>query len=385
MSNKLRFACLLLGALAGACTLRPTLSGERAADHLRETNGRYVLNRRFEDFYDTAFVLTNGGATAPRVVGMAELARILSRYDVVFYGESHMHPGVHRQQMALLRALVAHNPHWVLSLEQFERDVQGVLDDYLAARIGETTFIGASRAWNNYATSYRPLLLFAREHHLPVIAAEAPDWAISCVGRWGTDILDRFSPLEREWVAADLHVTPGAYHDKFAAFLGGSPTHGGGSPATPEARAQAERSYAAQVTRDDTMAESIDRARRRYAGYQVLHLTGSFHSAAFLGTVERLRLRDPTLKIAVIDSVEVEDPAAPAFDADLVRDGTVLQLVYPTPDSFVPGEDMSAWIGKVKHERESAKCKYAPGITAPPAPPTPTAPAAQAPPAAPRR
>jgi uncharacterized iron-regulated protein len=234
------------------------------------------------------------------------------------------------------------------------------VDDYLAGRIGETRFISESRAWNNYSTSYRPLLLFAREHHLPVIAAEAPGWAVSCVGQWGPAILDRFSPAERSWVAGDLHVTPGAYHDKFAAFLGGSPMHGGGSAATPEARAQAERSFAAQVTRDDTMAESIDRALRRYPGYKVLHLTGSFHSAAFLGTVERLRLRDPALKIAVIDTVEVEDPAAPAFDADAVRDGTVLQLVYPTPDAFVEGEDMSAFIGKMKHERESAKCKYAP-------------------------
>jgi uncharacterized iron-regulated protein len=355
-------AAAVAAALAAGCALLPAGEGARPPYRLHERDGRFVLDRPFVDFYDTAFVLTYGGTTAPRVIGLAELARILAGYDVVFYGESHTHPGVHLQQMRLLRALYARDPHWILSMEQFERDVQGVLDDYLAGRIGETAFVEKSRAWNNYATSYRPLLIFARQHHLPVIAAEAPGWAVSCVGQWGTGILGRFTPQERAWVAAQVHATAGAYRDKFTAFLGGAPSHGGSG---------AERSFEAQVTRDDTMAESIERARHEHPGYKVLHLTGSFHSAAFLGTVERLRLRDPSLKLAVIDPIEVEDPGAPGFDAASVRDGTVLQLIYPTPEPFVEGEDTSAFMAKMQREHEAARCKYAPAAAPSPAPPAP--------------
>jgi uncharacterized iron-regulated protein len=339
---------LLWPALLGAC-----------ASQTPRTDRAWLLHRPFKDYYDTAFVFTAAGKSTPREMNVRELADALSGYDVIFYGESHGHPGVHLQEMKLLRALYERNPHWVLSLEQFERDTQGVIDDYLAGRIGETALIDRGRAWNNYAASYRPLLVFARAHHLPVVAAEAPGWSVACVGQSGIAILDRFTPLERGWVAADIHAGPGAYRDEYMEFLGGSPTHGGGTPATEEAARAAENSFAAQVTRDDTMAESILRALQQHPGYRVLHVTGSFHAAKFLGTVERLRMRLPSLKIAVIDPVEVDDPDAPALPAAADRDGTVLQLIYPNPEEFAAGEDMSAWTLRMKSKHGANTCKYA--------------------------
>jgi uncharacterized iron-regulated protein len=362
-------AVLTACACLSSCAMQPASPEIRAAvgrgTALREVDGRYHLDRSFQDFYDTAFVLTGDGKAAPRVAELAQVADALAGFDVVFYGERHGHPGVHLQQMKLLRTLVERNPHWVLSFEQFERDVQGIVDDYVARRIGETTLIDKGRAWNNYAAAYRPLLLFAREHELPVVAAEAPDWVISCVGQWGPAILDRFTPLERAWVAEEVHVEAGAYRDKFMDFMGNSGAHGSGTAGTPESAAKAQRSFAAQVARDDTMAESIERALQQHPGYKVLHLTGSFHSEAFLGTVERLRVLDPKLKVAVIEPVEVEDPRVPAFGPDSLRDGTVLQLIYPNPDSFAEGEDSSASTKNMAHAHHVNHCKYSPSGTPP--------------------
>jgi uncharacterized iron-regulated protein len=350
-----------IALLLSSCVLQSrsgTPAGEsRPTDSLREAHGRYELNRPLLDFYDTAFVVTNVGTGAPRALSLDRVAEALAGFDVVFYGERHDHAGVHLGQMKLLRELYQRDPRWVLSLEQFERDVQDVVDDYLAGRIGEATLIDKGRAWNNYAASYRPPVLFAKEHHLPVVAAEAPGWAISCVGQWGPDILGQFTPLERAWVAADVHVTPGAYRDKYLKFLATSPVHGSGAASTPEAAAKAQRSFSAQAARDGTMAESIAGALQQHPGYKVLHLTGSFHSSEFLGTVERLRLRDPKLKIAVIDPVEVENPGAPGFAADAVSGGTVLQLIYPIPEDYVDGEDTGAMMA-MTHAREANRCKY---------------------------
>jgi uncharacterized iron-regulated protein len=365
-------ALVSIGLLVSSCVLlsrSETPAGDtRLTDALREANGRYELSRPLLDFYDTVLVLTRAGESAPRLVTVAEAAETLAGFDVVFYGEAHDHAGVHVEQMNLLLELYRRDPRWVLSLEQFERDVQAVVDDYLAGRIGEATLIDKGRAWNNYAASYRPLVVFAKEHHLPVVAAEAPGWAVSCVGQWGPDILSQFTPLERTWVAADLHVLPGAYRDKYLEFLGASPAHGGGAASTPEAAANAQRSFSAQALRDDTMAESIAGALQRHPGYKVLHVTGSFHSSQFLGTVERLRLRDPTLKIAVIDPVEVENPGAPGFAADTVSGGTVLQLIYPIPEAYVDGEDTGAMKAKMAHAHEANRCKYAPPESPDPVP-----------------
>ena len=341
------------GGLAQAWSVR----GDR--DALALHHGRYVLNRAFGDLYDSVFVLTQPDAAAPRAVTVTELANAFLRYDVVFFGEFHGHPGVHLQQMKLLRALYERDPKIVLSLEQFERDTQRVVDDYLAGRIGDRTLIDKGRAWDNYPTSYRPLLTFARQHDIPVIAAEAPTWAIACIGQQGADILDAFTPEERGWVAKDLHVDEGKYREKFQQFESGSATHGGGGSSSPEAKLKSERSFTAQVARDDTMAESIFVARQKYPGRRILHLNGAFHSAAFLGLVERLRLRDPTLKIAVIDPVEVDDPKAPAFAEQQRHDGTALLLLYPSPPEFAEGEDPSAFIHSIMAKRKANACKYA--------------------------
>ncbi len=168
-----------------------------------------------------------------------------------------------------------------------------------------------------------------------------------------------------------MHVEPGAYQDKFMDFMGTSVAHGSAKAGTQESATKAQRRFAAQVARDDTMAESIERALEQHPGYKVLHLTGSFHSEAFLGTVERLRMLDPKLKVAVIEPVEVEDPHAPAFGADSLKDGTVLQLVYPNPDSFADGEATAASVKDLAHAHYLHRCKYSPpgaqGAAHPPA------------------
>jgi len=329
---------------------------------LRHDADGYRVDHPLTDYDDSVFVWTDAGRAAPRVIDVSALADRLVGYDVVFFGEFHDHAGVHLAELRLLRALFARDPRWILSLEQFERDVQGTVDAYLAGKVGEIALIDQGRAWENYAGAYRPLLTFAKLHHLPVVAAEAPEWAVDCVGDGGLPILEKFTPLERSEVAAQLHVTPGPYRDKFMAFQSGSAAHGGGA-ATPEALAKAERSFDAQILRDDTMAESIANALAQHPGDKVLHVTGSFHAADFLGTVERLKLRDPGLKIAVIEPVQIEDGEAPVLPADESGQGTAALLLYPSPEPFVEGEDMSAWIAKMVAKRKAHTCKYMASVT----------------------
>jgi uncharacterized iron-regulated protein len=365
-SSLIAFAVVASLGLAQAATTKGKMVSGPVPTALTEQGDTYVLNRGFADFYDTAWVLTNGSNAKPQVVEFEVVADTLAAYDVVFFGEVHRHPGVHLQQQRLLSALHTRYPRWIVSLEQFERDVQPVVDDYLAGKIGETTLVDKGRAWDNYRPSYRPLVQFAKDNKLPVVAAEAPVWAISCIGQAGPEVLDMFTPEERSWVAKDLHIAPGAYRDKYMKFQGGTATHGGGAAQTPQALLRAERSYAGQVARDDSMAESIFLAMQNDPGYKVLHLNGHFHSAGFLGTVEQLKLRNPALKIAVIQPIEVKNSKTPAFEKTALTEGTFLQLVYPNPDDFAEGEDQSEWIKKVMAKRTANPCKY----TTPPAPAT---------------
>jgi uncharacterized iron-regulated protein len=259
-----------------------------------------------------------------------QAADALKDFDVIFVGELHDHIANHLAEMALLRALRERVPHLALSMEQFERDRQTVLDEYLAGKIGEETLTDGL-GWGNYAEAYRPLIEYAKEHHLPVIAANAPQKIVRCVGREGENFLSTLPPDKRKLVAATLHTQEGAYKKKFLKFMEEDAAHGESEGEKEKKADRIDKSFAAQVARDDTMAESIANFLQTRAGYKVMHVTGSFHAEEGLGTIERLRLRVPNLKIALILPVGVKPGEKAALNDAKGADFAVLLRRAPEP------------------------------------------------------
>lgn len=102
------------------------------------------------------------------------MVAVLSKADVVFVGEQHDDPNTHRLERALLEGLARRRGDIILSLEMFERDVQGRLDQLRAGTLPEAEFLASSRPWPRYATDYKPLVDLALERKWPVIAANIP-------------------------------------------------------------------------------------------------------------------------------------------------------------------------------------------------------------------
>ena len=244
-------------------------------------------------------------------VTMPQMLARLSRADVVFFGEQHDDPQTHRAEAATLDAIGRLGRPVVLSLEMFERDVQPVLNDYLAGRISEADFMARSRPWPRYATDYRPLVEMARAHHWPVIAADVPRPLASAVGRKGLAALDTLTPSER-LMAARENVCP--VDDYHARFMDAMRAHGDGSSGAAEPgdslpTAMAERFYLAQCVKDETMAESIVKAKNAAPSDAiVVHFNGAFHSDYAQGTVERVKRREPAWDVVVITAVPVANP-----------------------------------------------------------------------------
>jgi uncharacterized iron-regulated protein len=220
-----------------------------------QTVGHPTAETILPDF--SSFAIMRVDREGVTTINVDQAADALKDFDVIFIGELHDHIANHLAEMALLRAIHGRVPRLALSMEQFERDQQSTLDDYLAGKIGEET-LTAALAWKNYAEAYRPLVEYAKDHHLPVIAANAPQKIVRCVAREGAGFLSTLPTDKRNQVAAQLHTEDGPYKQKFLKFMGEDAAHGG-SPGTSKSAKEerAEKSFAAQVTRDDTMAESI--------------------------------------------------------------------------------------------------------------------------------
>jgi uncharacterized iron-regulated protein len=292
----------------------------------------------------------------PAAITLDQAAGALKDYDIVFVGEFHDHIANHLAELALLRALHQRVPRLALSMEQFERDQQSRLDDYLAGKIGEESLV-EGLGWKNYAEAYRPLVEYAKDNHLPVIAANAPRDIVRCVAREGMGYLDRLAATRRNLAAAELHAEDGPYKQKFLHFAGDDAAHGG--KGDEKARQRMENNFAAQVARDDTMAESIANFLQANPGYKVLHVTGAFHAAERLGTVERLKRRAPQLKIALVMPVQT-GAESPTLKPDDAKGADFAILLRREPEPYATDKERQAAQAKDAERfrtAETARCQ----------------------------
>jgi uncharacterized iron-regulated protein len=239
----------------------------------------------------------------------------LARADVVFVGEQHDDGRTHRLEEALLSGLRRRRVAPTVSLEMFERDVQAVVDKYLAGSIAESQFLQESRPWPRYASDYRPLVEMAKSEGWAVVAANLPRRLASAIAKSGEPAIEQLPAAERTLVAAHLECPHDAYFTRFTdAMTDHSPSekkasNAGSAPPTPEQRAATDRYYWSQCARDETMAESVARAITDRAGKPgpVVHFTGAFHTDFGTGTVERTRRRLPGRRVAVASMLPVAD------------------------------------------------------------------------------
>ena len=248
-----------------------------------------------------------------KAMSLSQLAEELASRDVVYFGELHDNVTGHQVYAELAGLLAERRNDLVISMEMFERDVQGVVNDYLRGRIDEATFLMNSRPWRDYARDYRPLVELARQRKLDVIAGNLPrPVAGKVAGKDGS-----MSPF----LPRNSSSPPDRYWELFAETM----------KAHPGAEGAVERMYRAQCAKDDAMAEGI----ADYLGTNphrqplVIHCNGNFHSDYGLGTATRLAARAPLAQAAIISMVAVPDVATADITAS--RKKAHYLLLVPEP------------------------------------------------------
>jgi uncharacterized iron-regulated protein len=236
------------------------------------------------------------------------LSAAVAEVDVVFLGELHDDATTHALQLWLLQEAVVLERPMALGLEMFERDVQIVVDEYLAGTIRERDFLAAARPWSEYMRFYRPLVELARERGLPVLATNAPGRYVNLVARRGAGAL-RSAPAGRDFLP-ELPVAPAsaALAEKFEAMMSRMPAHQG---ITGGEMPTLDGLLAAQNLRDAAMADVIARWLASHPGGLVIHVNGVFHSEGGLGIPEHLARYRPDARTLVVSFRRVADPTAP--------------------------------------------------------------------------
>ncbi|MGE4601367.1 MAG: ChaN family lipoprotein [Planctomycetota bacterium] len=230
----------------------------------------------------------------------------LATREVVFLGETHLDDVTHRLELAVVKGIHRAGRDVVISMEMFGRDRQSVVDDYLSGAIEEDEFLEQSNPWNNYETGYRPILDWAKQQGVPVIAANVPAsvWRKVAFGG-GLSALDETT---RETIASQLLANTERYWQRYDRTVRG---HG---HVTAAATVE-DRLEKVQSLWDNTMGESVVRALADFPDSVVIHINGGFHSLERDGAARQVLLRRPSTDLATVHIVPSFDVQAATVDA----------------------------------------------------------------------
>lgn len=249
-------------------------------------------------------------------VSLNDIAEEMKNYDVLFFGEEHNDSVVHYLQNKMLELLYQKYPkNLALSMEMFDRDVQGVMNEYLQGAIREKNFTKDARVWSNYK-DYKPMVEFAKNNKLHIICANAPTRYTNLAGRKGQKALMVLSKESKKYFAPLPYDTAsGKYYEK---LMGITAHH---TPATnddnvkkmpPKHSMEGFNLVMGQSLWDATMAYSIWEYLKQNKREKVMQVNGRFHSDEGFAVVTQLKKYSPKIKSLIISTTA--DKSFPYID-----------------------------------------------------------------------
>lgn len=264
----------------------------------------------------------SAGPAGGRVLDLRNLQTLdavlpmLAAARVVYVGEAHDDYAHHLEQLEIIRRLHALHPDLAIGMEQFQQPFQQVLDDYVAGRIDERELLRQSEWYDRWRFDYRlyrPILAFARENRIPVIALNVPRELINKVSKSGMESLIR---EERDRLPAEIDHSDVAYRERLERIFQQHPNAD---------KQDFERFLSVQLLWDEGMAQRVAEYLEQGEGRHMVVLAGGGHIVYGSGIPNRV-----TRRIDAPRAIVMLDNGGP------VKPGSADFLLYPPPATLPP-------------------------------------------------
>jgi len=248
------------------------------------------------------------------LASLSDIASLVARLDdrrVVFVGEIHNRYEHHLNQLAIIRGLHARNPDLAIGLEFFQQPYQEYLDRYVAGDIDERALLKQTeyfQRWRFDYRLYRPILEFARDQGIPLLALNVPGEVTKKVRRVGFEGL---SDEDRRWVPESIDRSNPAYEARVREAYEQHPPMGEGGFAS---------FLDAQLLWDEAMADRAARYLQQHPTTRMVILAGAGHLEYGDGIPGRLKRRVELPTAIVINGLRPD-----------MRPGLADYLLLPEP------------------------------------------------------
>ena len=214
---------------------------------------------------------------------LPELMTKLRSERLIYVGETHTAFADHLVQLDVLRGMASRPEGLALGVEWFQARFQPVLDAYLAGEINEADMLKQTEYYDRWRFDYRlyrPIVQFAKDKGIPIIALNASRELTSAIGRRGINDL----PGElRDELPDSYDISDKAYEealrDVFAMHQRGDDD------------GAFNRFVEVQLTWDETMAQRVAEYLNANPAGRMLVLAGKGHVAGRNGIPNRVTRR----------------------------------------------------------------------------------------------
>jgi uncharacterized iron-regulated protein len=226
---------------------------------------------------------------------LSDLDTVIARLAdtrVVFVGEQHDRYEHHLTQLEIIRRLHAQHAELAIGMEAFQQPFQSYLDAYVAGELSETELLRNTQYYSRWGMDFRlyaPILRYAREQHLPVVALNLPREITRRVGREGIESL---SALDRAQLPAEIDRSDAAYQQRLLQIFNRHSHENGQS---------FEHFLQVQLLWDEGMAQRAADYLKAHPGQRLVVLAGNGHLAYGSGIPQRLLRRQPVSSTIVLN------------------------------------------------------------------------------------
>lgn len=235
----------------------------------------------FTDEYDVKILKLKDGVE--KLNSLDDLTDEIMNKKIVYIGEVHNNPRHHEIQLEIIKNLYEKNKRIAIGMEMFQNDFQYVVDMYISGKIDEKEFLkktGYEKKWGFDYELYKPIIDFARENKIPVVALSINSEIVKQISENGLINLDS---RELGGLPESIDFTNNSYKKHIKKVFDEHPK---------SEKSNFKRFYTIQVIWDESMAENIDRFLSKNKALTMIVLAGNGHIIYSYGIPDRAYRRN---------------------------------------------------------------------------------------------
>jgi len=240
-------------------------------------------------------------ATLPTTLELDDILPDLSKSKVVYIGENHTEFSNHINQLEIIKAMYNTHKRLAIGLEMFQQPFQSILDAYVSSKIDEREMLQQTeyfKRWQYDYNLYKPILLYAREHKIPLVALNIDRNITSTISK---SSLDGLNAEQKSLLPDSIEFVSKAYRDKLFKIYGAHTNSKFGS---------FDDFFYAQLIWDESMASKVASYLHENPDSAMAVLAGNGHVMHGYGIPDRAKRRGIKEYKIVAQSISISDSVA---------------------------------------------------------------------------